>query len=153
MIGGRVEIPGQTPSDLLILTQTPYIPPGSLLQACSFPLEVDMVDRNSIVEALRFMGLDDLLGRSPDQWRTGLSPGEKQRIAIVRAFVHRPRFLLLDEATSAINSEMEKKIYQAIMQMGCALISITHHRGLRAYHQMQLDLDGKGAWRLLSNED
>ncbi len=45
---------------------------------------------------------------------TTLSGGEKQRIAIARAFIVNPDILILDDSMSAIDSETEEKIAKAI---------------------------------------
>jgi ATP-binding cassette subfamily B protein len=57
-----------------------------------------------------------------------LSPGQRQRIAIARAFLKDAPFLLLDEATSALDSESESAIRQALehLMRGRTVIAIAH---------------------------
>ena len=43
-----------------------------------------------------------------------LSGGEKQRVAIARTILKRPRILLFDEATSALDSHTEQEIQRSL---------------------------------------
>lgn len=57
-----------------------------------------------------------------------LSGGEKQRIALARAFLKNAPILLLDEATSALDAESEALVQQALAQLmrGRTCIVIAH---------------------------
>jgi ATP-binding cassette, subfamily B (MDR/TAP), member 1 len=55
-------------------------------------------------------GLDTIVGAQGGQ----LSGGEKQRIALARAFVKNPSVLILDEATSALDRKCEEEVQEAI---------------------------------------
>ncbi len=57
-----------------------------------------------------------------------LSPGQRQRIAIARAFLKDAPILLLDEATSALDTESEEAVRQALdrLMKGRTVIAIAH---------------------------
>lgn len=52
-----------------------------------------------------------------DQSGSGISQGQKQLLAIARAFIAKPRILILDEATSNIDTVTELKIQQALERL------------------------------------
>ena len=57
-----------------------------------------------------------------------VSGGEKQRLAIGRAFLKNPVILLLDEATSALDKESENEVQKSIyeLQKQRTSISVAH---------------------------
>ncbi len=92
-----------------------------------------------VLEAVRASGLAELVARVPDGLNTvvgergrGLSAGERQRLAIARAFLADPAVLVLDEATGALDPATEAQVvsgYEAVMR-GRTTIVITHRLAL-----------------------
>ena len=72
---------------------------------------------------------------SPDGYQTmvgerglKLSGGEKQRVAIARTILKRPRILLFDEATSALDTRTEREIQASLRDVsrGHTTLVIAH---------------------------
>jgi ATP-binding cassette subfamily B protein len=139
---GRVLIDGH---DVRTLTQTslrrqignvpqePFFFGGTIKENIAFarPGASD----EEIWEAARAAGLDDLISRLPDGIDTpvhergvSLSSGERQLLALARAFHARPRLLVLDEATSNLDLRTEAKIERAldVLLEGRTAIIIAH---------------------------
>ncbi len=66
-------------------------------------------------------GLDTLLGEGGKM----VSGGEKQRLAIARALVRKPRILIFDEATSALDSITEEEITETLREISAGKQQIT----------------------------
>jgi len=78
-------------------------------------------DERDIETAARLARIDGFVAALPDGYRSmvgerglKLSGGEKQRVAIARTILKRPRILLFDEATSALDSHTEQEIQRSL---------------------------------------
>jgi ATP-binding cassette subfamily B protein len=116
-----------------VVPQEPFLFAGSIRENIAFArpgateAEVD--------EAVRTVGLTELIDHLPDGVDTvvhergqSLSSGERQLIALARAFLAQPRVLVLDEATSNLDLQSETKIEAAldVLLEGRTAILIAH---------------------------
>lgn len=97
----------------------------------AFAMEVCGMEReeinNDVPKVLGIVGLTDKLNSFPSQ----MSGGEKQRLAIARALIHRPRIILADEPTGnldLVNSYDVVKLLMKINELGTTVILATHNR-------------------------
>ena len=82
---------------------------------------------NDVPKVLKIVGLQDKAENFPHQ----LSGGEKQRLAIARALIHRPKILLADEPTGnldLLNTYDVVKLLLKINEFGTTIILATHDR-------------------------
>ncbi|AJP72826.1 ABC transporter ATP-binding protein [Sphingomonas hengshuiensis] len=84
-------------------------------------------------------GLDSAVGDRG----TAMSGGERQRLAIARALLRRPRLLILDEATSALDSGSETLVLRALEHLRgrCTVLAITHREQTRRAADIVLELE------------
>jgi ATP-binding cassette subfamily B protein len=106
-------------SQLGVVPQEPFLFAGTIGDNIAFA-RPDATDEE-IYEAVDKVGLTDVVGRMVDGLDTvvhergqTLSSGERQLIALARAFLAHPRVLVLDEATSNLDLQSETKIEAAL---------------------------------------
>ena len=102
-----------------VVPQEPFLFAGSLRYNVAFACP-DASDEE-IWEAVHAVGLGDVVKRMPEGLDTivhergqSLSSGERQLLALARAFLAHPRVLVLDEATSNLDLASETKIEAAL---------------------------------------
>lgn len=81
--------------------------------------------RDDVSELLDWVGL----GGRADAMPATLSGGEKRRVAIARAVVHRPKLILADEPTSNVDPDMARRILRLLIQLnrqGTTVLAATH---------------------------
>jgi ABC-2 type transport system ATP-binding protein len=87
-----------------------------------------------IEPAVRRRRIDDLLEtfeliEAGDRWLGTYSKGMRQKVALIRATLHRPRLVLADEPTSALDPDSARRAWLYLKDLqneGCALVICTH---------------------------
>ncbi|MFM9041798.1 MAG: ABC transporter ATP-binding protein/permease [Vulcanococcus sp.] len=141
-------------SELLFIPQKPYMLLGSLREQLCYPQEPHRFSDEHLRSVLEEVRLGALVQRYPDfdikqDWPRLLSLGEQQRLAFARLLLNSPRFVVLDEATSALDVATEKHLYQLLSQREMAFVSVGHRPSLKSFHNLVLELDGQGGWKLI----
>ena len=138
---GRIRV---TDGRCLFLPQRPYLPLGTLADALVYPHSAREPPRDSLVDALRAVGLPELVDHLDEEanWALRLSIGEQQRLAFARVLLARPEVVFLDEATSALDEAAEMTLYRVLRDASWrpTIVSIGHHGSLRRFHDVVVDL-------------
>jgi ABC-2 type transport system ATP-binding protein len=83
------------------------------------------IRRRRIAELLDLFELTD----AGDRWLGTFSKGMRQKVALIRATLHRPRLVLADEPTSALDPDSARRAWvylKDLQREGCALVICTH---------------------------
>jgi multiple sugar transport system ATP-binding protein len=99
-------------------------------QIMEFPLRMRRVPgarrADSVAEAAGLLRIEHLLERRPDE----MSGGERQRVAMGRAIVRKPRAFLFDEPLSnldaSLRSDLRGEIAQLVRRLGATALYVTH---------------------------
>ncbi|WP_432071403.1 thiol reductant ABC exporter subunit CydD [Streptomyces wuyuanensis] len=145
----RVGAPGRKPVDLTSLDradwhrhiawvpQRPYLFAGTVAE--NVRLARHGADDAEVLAALREAGAQDFVEALPEGVETvlgedgaGLSAGQRQRIALARAFLADRPLLLLDEPTAALDGETEAGVVDAVRRLarGRTVLLVVHRPAL-----------------------
>nr|WP_202504768.1 thiol reductant ABC exporter subunit CydD [Streptomyces sp. SID4912] len=119
--------------------QRPHLFAGTI--ADNVRLARPEADDQAVESALREAGAYDFVAALPDGTRTplgedgaGLSAGQRQRLALARAFLADRPLLLLDEPTASLDGETEAGIVDAVRRLaeGRTVLLVVHRPALLA---------------------
>jgi multiple sugar transport system ATP-binding protein len=131
-IGGRTMngVPPQARDVAMVFQGYALYPHMTARQILEFPLKMRRLPKaqraRAIAETAALLRIERLLDRRPDQ----MSGGERQRVAMGRAIVRKPRVFLFDEPLSnldaSLRSELRLEIGQLVRRLGATALYVTH---------------------------
>ena len=129
------DLPREQRRDISLVFQDPFgsfNPRLTIAQSLGEPLrleaKLDLVERQRrLVEAIEAVGLrSDMLARYPHEF----SGGQRQRLAIARALVTRPKLVVLDEPVSALDVSVRGEVLALLARLqaefGLTYLIISH---------------------------
>ncbi|WP_047043971.1 energy-coupling factor ABC transporter ATP-binding protein [Vibrio mexicanus] len=117
--------------NVVYLHQSPYLFDGTVYQNVAYGLrfqrQANQEKRNDVIQALRMVGLETLA----DEHVSVLSGGEKQRVAMARAWILKPSILLMDEPSASLDQESIDRLVimaQDLLERGSSLVITSHQK-------------------------
>lgn len=93
------------------------------------PVKLKMYSRQEAVKLAKNYLKEINLENKINEYPKNLSGGEKQRVAIIRALMEKPKILLLDEPTSSLDPQMKKEVLELISKLkdyNMTIIVVSH---------------------------
>ena len=117
----RIRNIGYVPQDYALF---PHL---SVEQNVTFGLRAHGCEETNVTETAELLGIRHLLSRNID----GLSGGEKQRAALARALVLKPKILLLDEPVCALDEVTRQQVCAQLSdiqrRLGLTTVHVSHN--------------------------
>jgi putative ATP-binding cassette transporter len=139
---------------IMVLPQKSYLPLGSLRGALLYPEPNLAVSDRQLADALERVGLAALVPRLDEvaRWDQVLASGERQRLAIARALLHKPQLIILDDALSALEAPVQDALLERLKSdlPGVSIISLGQLPAPHGRHDRQLVLQRNSEGALLT---
>jgi len=139
---GCIELPDSEP--MFFMPPRPYLPDGTLYETICYPSPCETFSLESIQEALRLTGLNQLLDQleKTDNWESTLTSEQQQRLGLVRLLLYKPQWVLLQEAFDSLSSEDEVAMFRLICQIlpDAAILTISHQAKVATFHHQIIAL-------------
>jgi ATP-binding cassette subfamily B protein len=120
-----------------IVPQDPFVFKGTISSNIRYS-KLDATDAE-VESAIRAVGAWDLLSVLPGRFEHvveeeghNLTAAQRQLVALARAWLARPDILVLDEATSLLDTSVEDVIIEALHELNCTTLMITHRETVAA---------------------
>jgi putative ATP-binding cassette transporter len=148
---GKVICPPQ--DHIRFVPQSLYTASGRLRDLLLAGLGEEEVEDDRLREVLRDVGLNylaDQLGGLDSEWDwpNDLSVGDQHALALARLLLARPRFAFLDGVPWGLPPARLERLYAALARTSITYISAGTADYLLPYHDLWLELQGEGLWRL-----
>ncbi|WP_342527136.1 thiol reductant ABC exporter subunit CydD [Chryseomicrobium sp. FSL W7-1435] len=114
------------------ISQHPYLFAGTIRE--NIEMGTPATD-TELSEAVTSAGLNELIATLPNGWQTivgeggqGLSGGEKQRIALARSFLKKPKLIFYDEPTIGLDVKTERILSESMDRLAkqATVITVAH---------------------------
>ena len=121
---GRGRITRPPRASMMFLPKSPYVPPGTLRAALTYPHSSGNYDEPAVTSALTAVGLEHLLPflDTTDRWDRRLNEDEKQSLAFGRVLLQRPQWLVVngafDELDPASRPQIEALFAASLADVG-----------------------------------
>jgi putative ATP-binding cassette transporter len=149
---------------VLLLTEVPYLPPGTLRELLmrpwpeeASPLESSLVDirvpEERILETMRTLKIESLVTRyggldKRQHWENTLPLDDQQLLVLGRLLIANPRFAFLDRPSTTLSPEQVDWVLGMLRERSISYVTFEHEErsvNLERYDGV-LELKDEGAW-------